>query len=84
MNSHSSWTHLLLEKLWNQFEKSHGGSLNHWVGGIMHITVQTLYGIKYLTLSLSGHMNAPTEPDFLDLKYDIEYLIHHPHEIIMY
>ena len=23
----------------NQIEKSHGGSLNHWVCGIMHITV---------------------------------------------
>ena len=42
-----------------QIEKSHGGSLNHWVGGIMHITVQTRYDLQYPTMSLSGYLNAP-------------------------
>ena len=41
-----------------QIEKSHGGSLNHWDGGIMHITVQTCYDHQYLTVRLSGYMNA--------------------------
>ena len=43
-----------------QIDKSHGGSLNHWVGGLMHITVQIRYDIKYLTMRLSGYMNIPT------------------------
>ena len=29
----------------NKIGKKHGGSLNHWVGGLMHITVQTRYDI---------------------------------------
>ena len=37
-----------------QIEKSHGGSINHWVGGLMHITVQTRYDLQYLTMGLSG------------------------------
>ena len=47
-----------------QIEKSHGGYLNQWFGGLMHITVQTSYDLKYLTMCLNGYMNAPTEPDF--------------------
>ena len=31
-------THLIREDL-KQIEKSHGGSLNHWVGVLMNITV---------------------------------------------
>ena len=29
-------------------------------------------------------MNSPTEPAFLDLINGMKYLIHHPHEPIMY
>ena len=68
----------------NQIEKSHGGSLNNWVGGLMHITVQTHYDLQYITMRLSGYMNAPTEPEFVALKHGMEYLIHHTHEPIMY
>ena len=68
----------------NQIEKSHGGSLNNWVGGLMHITVQTHYDLQYITMRLSGHMNEPTEPAFLALKHSLEYLMHHPQEPIMY
>ena len=50
----------------------------------MHITVQTRYGIQYITMNLSGYMNAPTEPAFLALKHGMEYLMHHTHETIMY
>ena len=42
-----------------QIEKSYGGSLNHWVGGLMYITFQTQYGLHYLTMRLSGYMNTP-------------------------
>ena len=35
-------------------------------------------------MSLSGCMNAPTEPDFIDLKHGMEYIMHHPHESIIY
>ena len=54
-----------------QIDKFHGGSLNHWVGGLMHITVQTRYYLQYLTMCLSGYMYAPTEPTFLALKHGI-------------
>ena len=68
----------------NQIEKSHGGSLNHWFGGLIRLIVQTRYDLQYLTMHLSFYMNAPTEPDFLALKHDMEYLMHRPHEPIMY
>ena len=29
-------------------------------------------------------MNSPTEPDLIHLRHDMEYIIHHPHEPIMY
>ena len=67
-----------------QIDKLSGGSLNHWVGGLMHITVQTSYDLQYLTICLSVYMNTPTEPTFLALVHGMEYLMHHPHEPIMY
>ena len=42
-----------------KIEKYHEGSLNNWFVGISQITVQTCYDIKYLTMCLSGYMNAP-------------------------
>ena len=48
---------LIGDKL-KEIEKYHGGSLNHWVGGIVHTTVQTCYDIQYLTMRLSGYINA--------------------------
>ena len=74
---------LIVEEL-KQIEKSHGVSLNHWVGGIIYITIQTCYELQYLTMRLSGYTNAPTEPDFLALKHGMEYLLHHPNETIIY
>ena len=50
----------------------------------MHITFQTCYDLQYLTMHLSGYINAPTEPVFLALKRGMEYLMHHSHELIMY
>ena len=35
-------------------------------------------------MTLSDYMNAPIKSDFIDLKHGMEYLIHHPHEPIMY
>ena len=35
-------------------------------------------------MKLSGYMNAQPGPDFLDLKNGMEYLMHHPHEPIIY
>ena len=49
----------------------------------MHTTVQTQYDPQYLIMRLSGCMNAPTEPAFLALKHGMEYLMKHPHEIIV-
>ena len=67
-----------------QIEKSHGVSLNHWVGEIMHIPAQTCYYIQYLTMHLSGSMNAQTELALLALKHGMEYRFHHPYKTIMY
>ena len=50
----------------------------------MYITVKTWYDIQYLTVCLSGYMNAPTERAFLSLRHGMEYHMHHPHEPIMY
>ena len=58
--------------------------LNHWVGGIIHNTVQNCYAFQYITMCLSGYINSPTVPDFLDLKHGMEYLMNHPHGPIMY
>ena len=54
-------TSLIVDKL-KQVEKYHGGSINHWVGGLIHITVQTRYDPQYLTMHLTFYMKAPTEP----------------------
>ena len=76
-------TPIIREEL-KQINKSHGGSLNQWVGGLMHTTVQTRYDLQYIKIRLSGYMNAPTQPAFISLKHDMEYLMHDPHETIMY
>ena len=68
----------------NLNEISHGGSLNHWVGGLFHITVQTRYALQYHTMLLSWYMNAPIETSFLSLRHGMEYIMYHPHEPIMY
>ena len=67
-----------------KIEKSHRGSLNKWVGGLEHITVQTCYNLKCLTMRLSGYIYAPTKPAFIALKNGMEYLMYHSHEPIMY
>ena len=76
-------THLIGEKL-TKIDKYHGGSLNHWVGGFMHITSQTLYDLQYLTMCLSGYNNAPVEPALLARTHGMEYIIHHPQKPIIY
>ena len=81
---HSSWPLPLFGEELKKIEKSHGRSLNHWVGGLMHITFQTFCDLQYLTMLLSVYTNAPTEPDFIAFKHGMEYLMHHPHEPIMY
>ena len=50
------YTSPIVEDL-NKFKN--GVSLNHLVGRLMHITVQTRYDIQYLTMRLSGYMNTP-------------------------
>ena len=50
----------------------------------MNITVQTRYDHQYITMIISGYMNALTEPYFLVLRHYMEYLMHHLHELIMY
>ena len=35
----------------------------------MHVTVQTCYNLQYLTMRLSGYMNAPKEPTYIALKH---------------
>ena len=42
----------------------------------MHITFQTFYDLKYLTMRLSGHMNSPIEPAVLYIKHGMEYIMH--------
>ena len=65
-------------------DKSYGGPLNHRVGGLIHITVQNYYDPQFLTMRLSDYINTPSEYAFLDLKNGMEYLMHHPHEPLMY
>ena len=76
-------TPIIVEEM-TQIENSHGGSLNHWVGGLMRITVQTFYVLQYLTMHLSLYMNSPTEPAFVALVHGMEYIMYHTHEPIMY
>ena len=66
-----------------KIEKSHGGSLNHCFDGLVHITVQTLYDLQYITMHLSVYINAPIEPSFLALEHGMECLMHHTHETII-
>ena len=64
-------------------EKPRGGSLNHWVGGLMHITFQTCYDLQYIIMRISGYIIAPTEPDSISLNDGMEYHMNHQHEPIM-
>ena len=50
----------------------------------MHITFQTCYDLQYYTMLLNGFLDAPTEPASIYLKHGMKYLMHHPHEPIMY
>ena len=50
-------------------DRLHGGYFNHWVGGIMHRTVQNRCGLQYSTMRLSGYISASTEPNLLALKH---------------
>ena len=50
----------------------------------MDITENTHYDLQYLTVCISGYMNDPTQPALLDIRYGMEYLMHHPHEPVMY
>ena len=50
----------------------------------MHITVQINYDLQYFTIQLSDYMNASTEPEFVALINCMEYLMHYPHEPIIY
>ena len=43
-------------------EKSHGVSLNQWIGGLIYITVQTWYDLQNLIMHLIRYTNATTEP----------------------
>ena len=69
-----------LEKI----EKSYVLFINYWVGWLMQIIAQTCYDIQYIKMHLSGYMNEPSEPAFPDIKHGMEYLMHLPHEPIMY
>ena len=70
----------LIERTWTQT----WGITKKLGGGLMHITVQTWYDLKYINMWISGCMRYPTEPAFLDLFHGMKYLMHHPHELIMY
>ena len=38
-------------------DKSHVVALNQWVAGLMYITFQIIYDLKYLSVRISGYMN---------------------------
>ena len=42
-----------------KIEGTNRGSLDHFVGAPVHVTVQTKYDIKYITLRLSRYTNIP-------------------------
>ena len=73
----------LIGKILKQIERSHGVSLNHWVSGLVYITVQTCYYLQCITIRFSGYMNTPAEPAFIDIKHNMDYLMHHPPKTIM-
>ena len=50
----------------------------------MHITVQTLYKLQYLTMQLIVYMNSPTGTEFLTLFRGMENIMHHSHGTIIY
>ena len=50
----------------------------------MHITVQTRYDLQYITMRLCGYLNYLIEPSFLALSLDMEYIMYHLHEPMMY
>ena len=67
-----------------QLKQKHVLSLKQWVGGLMRIKVQSLYDLQYLTMELSGYMNAPEEPSLLFLCPGMEYIMQHMDEPIIH
>ena len=76
-------TPLIREDL-KSIDKSHGESLNQWAGGLMHIPDQKFYELQYLTMRLCGYMNFPIRSAFLAIRHSMEYIMHYPHEQIIY
>ena len=60
-----------------KLENSHGGSLNHWVGGLMKITVQIHCDIQYIAMILSGYVHTPTKPSFFTPFLNISHPTYH-------
>ena len=65
----------LIGELLKQLERTNGGWLNHWVGGLLYIAVQTWNDLKYITMRLSGYTKAVTEQESLALHNGMEYLM---------
>ena len=66
------------------FDKSHVIYLSHLVGVPIHTNVKTYYDIQYINIILRGYMNDSTESAFITLNHEMESLMHHPNETIMY
>jgi hypothetical protein len=50
-------------------EKSYGGSLCHWNGILLHVTITTRMDLGYAIMRLSGYLAAPTEAIFEALDH---------------
>ena len=64
-------THLVVANNIKSIEDKQGIYLNHLVGSLIHVTVQTIYDMNYMLMCLSGYMNILSVPVFRSLRHSM-------------
>jgi hypothetical protein len=65
-------------------KKRYGGSLFHWNGILLHVTITTRIDLGYAIMRLSGYLADPTEAIFEALDHTMRYLFFYRHMPIIY
>jgi hypothetical protein len=63
-------------------EKQYVGSLFHWNGILLHVTITTRLDLGYSIMRISGYLAAPTEVIFKAIDHTIRYLYFYHHNLL--
>jgi hypothetical protein len=68
----------------HDIKKQYGGSLFHWNGILLHVTITTHVDLGYAIMPISGYLAAPTKVIFKALDHTMQYLYFNRHKPIFY